>query len=100
MAFKKKEQDEEENEETNGKKELKVTSIPKAEDEETKAPESKKIVSSESDAVKLFNADYTLPAGNTVAYVCEDGNVFFESGVNSGLAHAKEKKLKLYTIKP
>lgn len=60
----------------------------------------KHAVNSPSEALKLFKSKYALPAGNDLAYVCEDGNVFFKANESSALAHARDKKLKLFTVKP
>lgn len=51
-------------------------------------------------AMALFKAKYALPAGTDVAYVTEDGNVFYANNESSARAHARDKKLKLYIIKP
>lgn len=57
-------------------------------------------VNSESDASKLFKKEYKMPDGDDFAYVTSDGNVFFKTNESSAYAHAREKKIEVYTVKP
>lgn len=57
-------------------------------------------ITTDSQAMKAFKKSYKLPDGDDFAYVCEDGNVFYKANEGSAMAHAKQKNLKLFIVKP
>lgn len=67
-----------------------------------KAPVKKEPVNIETDedALKVFKKGYKLPEGDKIAYVAQDGNVFFKANEGSALNHAKTKGIKLFTVTP
>jgi len=71
---------------------------PKAKQEPRKDKHGRTLLESKSDAVKLFNKNYKMPKGENVAYVTEDGQVFFKQSEGSAHAHAKQNGLKIFTI--
>lgn len=69
-------------------------------DVRTATPPVKLPVESVDEAMKLFKKTYQLPKGDEIAYVTQDGNVFYAANESSARAHAKQKGIKLYTVKP
>lgn len=73
---------------------------PPKEQKSDEDPDVKGKIKSESAALKHFNKGYKLPEGDDLAYVTEDGQVFFKANDGSARAHARQNSLKLYTVKP
>lgn len=63
------------------------------------SPNRGKITSAEQ-AQTLFDENYAAPDGDNLAYVLEDGNVFYVSNESAALQHARLNGLRLFEVVP
>ena len=57
-------------------------------------------ITSASEAQKWFDDNYAAPDGDNLAYVLEDGNVFYVANESAALQHARTHGLRVFEVVP
>lgn len=57
-------------------------------------------ITSAAQAQELFDRDYAAPDGDNLAYVLEDGNVFYIANESAAIQHARLNGLRIFEVVP